>query len=386
MKKVVYTLIFSLIGVIFTTSFAQAKIWNKDLITKAVLTNGFMATICPTTLSQETILNPVITEETNDTPVVTNSECTGKNEEVLFGDITLDFKESGTGKEYIVLYNDELLRADSFQYGYYKDWSLGAEAPPNADGKTYHGLKSVMADTLYKTDIAVPDFQEKVVDSGFITIYAKDGTIDHTYFVFKAKVYKVNEVKKKVTDKVLIDYTLPSSSTGETPDSLSPTVLPTVNPTTSIYKNDTYKFEFSYPNFFTQDKSTSETLTSFTGKDNHISVSVENKPFKDFTYMDLSATEYKYDITSQKWVNITNPSKVVTEIKKVTTSLEAYEAGFGDGMCGGSIFFIPSPNYSFVVRLSTTMCAHMNEKTQQFETSDYQVSNNNLLSSFKFTN
>ncbi len=386
MKKIVFVLLLFMVGIV-TVPTAHAKIWSRNLITKAILSNGFMASICPTNMSSTEVLDPVATMETDDVPQIKNSDCTGNDEEVLFGDITLEFKEGGTGKEYIILYNDDLLRADTFQFGYYKNWSLGAVAPPNADGKTYHGLKSVMADTLFKTDIAVPDLQEKIPESGFLTVYGKDGTIDHTYFVFKAKVYKVTEIKKEVTDKILVDYTVPSEPTQVNNQDITPTVLPTSSATnnTKIYQNTTYKFTFSYPDFFIQEKSTPEALASFAGKENRISVSVDQKPFNDFTYMDLSATEYKYDLVNKKWMNITSPAKEVTEIKKVPGSLEAYEAGFGDGMCGGSIFFIPSPTYSYVIRLSTTICAHMNEKTQLFETPEYKLSNTDILSSFTFT-
>jgi hypothetical protein len=172
-KKLSLILFLLLCGVTISPPSAHAKIWSKNLITKATLSNVLLASICPTTLSVTEVLDPVVRMETDEVPTMKDSDCSGKDEEVLFGDITLTFKEGGEGKEYIVVYNDELLRADSTQYEYYKDWSLGALAPPNADGKIYHGLKSVMADTLYKTDINVPDVQEKIPDSGFKTIYGK---------------------------------------------------------------------------------------------------------------------------------------------------------------------------------------------------------------------
>lgn len=242
MKKLVIIVLLLITGLILTSKPVSAKIWSKNLINKATLSNGFLASICPTSLLVTDVLDPVVRMETDDVPVMTDSDCSGKDEEVLFGDITLTFKEGGEGKEYIVLYNDELLRADSFQYEYYKDWSLGALAPPNADGHTYHGLKSVMADTLYKIDINVPELQEKISNSGFKTIYGKKGEIDHTYFVFKSKVYKVAEIKKVVTDKVLIDYTTrePDSTPAQQTDMITnPTTKPVATDTINSWKTYT---------------------------------------------------------------------------------------------------------------------------------------------------
>jgi hypothetical protein len=156
---------------------------------------------------------------------------------------------------------------------------------------------------------------------------------------------------------------------------------------TKLYKNSTYHFEFSYPSFFTEDKDIiTGSLASFEAKDNHISVSVDAKSFKDFRYMDLSGTKYRYESTSKQWVTEKLPSKPATNITKTTDSLEAYETAIGDGACGGNLFFIPSPDQSYVITLSTTYCLHVDPSTQQFVDPEYKLSNKELLSTFKFTN
>lgn len=218
----------------------NAKIWNKELIDKAILTTGFSGSVCPIKVDQSLIEKTTAYNGIADPDyklLENEPDCTNK-QPILFGKIALDFKETDSlGEEYIFIFDDVLLRADSISWDYYEDMTIGAESPPDDKGEIKRGLKSIKSSKLFRTDTNLPDLQEDVSGSGFLIKYDTNGKIEKTLFMHKGNAYLVSSIDKTVNDKVLVDYTTEASQT-------------TFSTSTTNVKDDFFSgelFSFQYP-------------------------------------------------------------------------------------------------------------------------------------------
>lgn len=243
MRKILFTLIFFLTVlqvVLIFPKLIDAKIWNKELIDKAILTIGFSGSVCPIKVDQSLIEKTTAYNGIADPDyelLENEPDCTNK-QPILFGKVALDFKETDSlGEEYIFIFDDILLKADSISWDYYEDMSIGAESPPNDKGEIKKGLKSIKSSKLFRTDTNLPDLQEDVPGSGFLIKYDTNGKIEKTLFMHKGNAYLVSSIDKTVSDKVLVDYTTEASQS-------------TVSTSTTIVKDDFFSgelFSFQYP-------------------------------------------------------------------------------------------------------------------------------------------
>jgi len=157
-----------------------------------------------------------------------------------------------------------------------------------------------------------------------------------------------------------------------------PSPIPDQTAKWKTYINKEIGISFKYPPFYNQ---TNTYTLSY--EESTIRVVPKSTPFKYYSYMDLSGSNYKFDLDKKVWVSSTSAGK--SGLQKANALIEAYVASGGDGNCGFETIIIPNPSYSSVIELINTTCAAFDKKTNAFVPPSFTLPSEKLLSTFKFT-